>query len=255
MKKPIVVKIGGSTFDSGDTVVEDLVALQKQGHRMVVVHGGANEVTGWLKKMNIPTRIVNGLRVTDRDSLRVVVAVLCGAVNKEIVAQIQSLGGRALGLCGIDGRLFEAKVREPEYGLMGSVEKVNAEPIEILLKAGYMPVVAPTGYGIGGETTILNVNGDPAAGALAAALGAKKLIMLTDVPGVMDKDKKVMHRLTRDEVHSLIDSKVAAGGMIPKLEACLRALESVPVTQIIDGRAPHALLDAVGGKEIGTIIA
>lgn len=255
MKKPIVVKIGGSTFDSGGTVVEDLVALQKKGHRLVVVHGGANEVTGWLKKMNIPTKIVNGLRVTDRDSLRVVVAVLCGAVNKEIVAQIQSLGGRAVGLCGIDGRLFESRVREPEYGLMGSVEKVNTEPIEILLKSGYMPVVAPTGYGIGGETTILNVNGDPAAGALAAALGAKKLIMLTDVPGVMDKDKKVMRHLTRDEVHSLIASKVAAGGMIPKLEACLRALEGVPVAQIIDGTAPHALLDAVGGKEIGTIIA
>jgi acetylglutamate kinase len=254
MKKPIVVKIGGSTFDSGDTVVEDLVALQKQGHRMVVVHGGANEVTGWLKKMNIPTRIVNGLRVTDRDSLRVVVAVLCGAVNKEIVAQIQSLGGRAVGLCGIDGRLFEAKVREPEYGLIGNVEKVNAEPIELLLKSGYMPIVAPTGYGIGDET-ILNVNGDPAAGALAAALGAKQLIMLTDVPGVMDKDKKVMHHLTRDGVRSLIGSKVAAGGMIPKLEACLRALEKVPVAQIIDGTAPHALLDAVGGKEIGTIIA
>ncbi len=255
MKKPIVVKIGGSTFGKGETVLQDLVELQKQGHRMVVVHGGANEVTAWLKKMDIPTRIVNGLRVTDRDSLRVVVAVLCGAVNKEIVAQIQALGGRAVGLCGIDGRLFETRIMEPEYGLIGKVEKVNIEPVELLLKAGYIPVVAPSGFGIIDGESILNVNGDPAAGALAAALGAEKLIMLTDVPGVMDKDKKVIHYLTHSEVRALIDSKVAAGGMIPKLEACLRALESVPVAQIIDGTSPHALAEAVGGSETGTIIA
>ena len=180
MKKPVVVKIGGSTFNSGDTVIEDLVSLQQEGHSLVVVHGGANEVTGWLKRMGIETRIVDGLRVTDRESLRVVVAVLCGAVNKEIVARVQSLGGRAVGLCGIDGRLFESKIRDTAHGLIGNVIQVNAEPVELLLKRGYMPVVAPSGFGMD-EEPILNINGDPAAGALAAALGAERLIMLTDV--------------------------------------------------------------------------
>jgi acetylglutamate kinase len=255
MKKPVVVKIGGSTFGSGDTVIEDLVALQKEGHNLVVVHGGANEVTGWLKRLDIPTKIADGLRVTDHESLRVVVAVLCGAVNKEIVADIQSLGGRAVGMCGIDGRLFESGIRNPAHGLVGEIVNVNTEPIEVLLKAGYMPVVAPSSYGLEGDETILNINGDPAAGALAAALSAEKLIMLTDVAGVMDDKKNVIHYLTHSEVHALIDSGVAAGGMIPKLEACLIALEAVPVAQIIDGREPHVLLDAVAGKEIGTIVA
>ena len=255
MKKPIVVKIGGSTFGSGDTVIEDLVALQKDGHHMVVVHGGASEVTGWLQRLNIPTKMVDGQRVTDHDSLRVVVAVLCGAVNKEIVADLQSLGGRAVGMCGVDGRLFESRITDPSLGLVGEVEKVNTEVVEALLRTGYMPVIAPSSYGMENDETILNINGDPAAGALAAALAAEKLIMLTDVAGVMDDKKKVMHFLTHSEVHALIDSGVAAGGMIPKLKACLVALGAVPVAQIVDGRVPHVLLDAVAGKEIGTIIA
>ena len=235
-------------------MLDDLVVLQKEGHSLVVVHGGANEVTGWLKRLGIDTKIVDGMRVTDRESLRVVVAVLCGWVNKEIVARIQSLGGRAVGMCGIDGRLFESQVRNSEHGLIGNIVKVNTEPVVALLKAEYMPVVAPSGFGIE-DDIILNINGDPAAGALAAALGAEKLIMLTDVAGVMDTDKNTIHYLTPGEVHSLIDSGVAAGGMIPKLEACLRALETVPVTQIIDGRTLHALADAVAGEEIGTVIA
>ena len=254
MKKPIVVKIGGSTFNSGDTVIEDLVALQKEGHSLAVVHGGANEVSGWLKRLGIETKIVDGLRVTDRESLRVVIAVLCGAVNKEIVAAIQSLDGRAVGLCGIDGRLFEAKIRNTGHGLIGDIVEVNTEPVELLLKRGYMPVVAPSGFGVDDEP-ILNINGDPAAGALAAALGAEKLILLTDVAGILDGDKEVVHYLTPGEAHALVDSGVASGGMIPKIEACLRALESVPVTHIIDGREQHALADAVHGKEIGTKIA
>lgn len=254
MKKPIVVKIGGSTFGSGDTFVEDLVALHGEGQAMVVVHGGASEVTDWLARQGIATRIVDGLRVTDREALRVVVAVLCGAVNKEIVAAIQSRGGRAMGLSGIDGRLIEAKIKSEEFGYIGEVVNINPGPIEITLKEGYIPVVAPSGFGVE-EKMYLNVNADPAAGALAAALGAERLIVLTDVAGVMDGAGKLIPRLSSDEARSLIASGVVAGGMIPKVEACLRALESVPLAHIVDGRVPHALAEAVAGKESGTIIA
>ncbi|MEA1958566.1 MAG: acetylglutamate kinase [Chloroflexota bacterium] len=253
MNKPIVIKIGGSTFGKGETVIEDIVALQKEGFNLVVFHGGGNEVTSWLKLMGIETEMVDGQRVTSRESLRVVVAVLAGLVNKEIVAQIQAKGGRAVGLCGVDGRILESEVVTPTHGLVGEVVKIDTEPLEILLDRGYMPVIAPPSYGIG-EDKILNVNGDPAAGALAAALGAERLVMLTDVDGVMDGEGRVLGRLSRSEAEAMIESGVAAGGMIPKVRACLSALESNTVAQIVDGRVPHALLDAVGGKDIGTII-
>ncbi len=252
--KPIVVKIGGSTLSSGDTVIEDLVALQKGGKSLVVVHGGGNEVTEWLSRLGIATKIIDGLRVTDHQTLEVVVAVLCGAVNKELVAAIQSRGGRAMGLSGIDGRLIEAKVKSEELGLMGEVVRINPEPVEIILKKGYIPIVAPSGFGVE-EAMPLNVNADPAAGALAAALEAERFILLTDVAGVMDGSGKLVPRLSPSEARSLIASGVVAGGMIPKVEACLTALATVPITQIVDGRSPHVLAEAVAGKEGGTIIA
>ncbi len=255
MKKPIVVKIGGSTFGSGETVIEDLVTLQKEGKSLVVLHGGANVLTEWLSQLGIATRIVDGLRATpDVQTLQVVVGVLCGTVNKELVAAIQSRGGRAMGLSGIDGRLIEAKVKSEELGLVGEVVKINPEPIQILLKEGYIPIVAPLGFGIDKEM-ILNVNADSAAGAIAAALQAERLILLTDVAGVMDSSKKLLSRLSSGEARELIDSGIAAGGMIPKLEACLTALATVPVTQIIDGRSPHALVEAIAGTGSGTTIA
>jgi acetylglutamate kinase len=255
LKKPIVVKIGGSTFGSGDTAIEDLVALQGEGKSLVVVHGGANVVTESLSRLGIATRIVDGLRATpDYQTLQVVVGVLCGVVNKELVAAIQSRGGRAMGLSGIDGRLIEAKVRSEELGLIGEVVKVNPEPLEILLREGYIPVVAPSGFGVE-KAKPLTVNADPAAGALAAALGAERLILLTDVAGVMDGSGKLLPRISPGEARSLISSGVIAGGMIPKVEACLTALATVPLTQIVDGRVPHALAEAVKGRENGTIIA
>ncbi len=255
MKKPIVVKIGGSTFGSGETVIEDLVALQKEGKSLVVVHGGGNILTEWLSRLGIATRIVDGLRATpDVQTLQVVVGVLCGTVNKELVSAIQSRTGRAMGLSGIDGRLIEAKVKSEELGLVGDVVKINPEPIEILLKEGYIPVVAPLGFGIDKEM-ILNVNADSAAGAIAATLQAERLILLTDVAGVMDSSKKLLSHLSSVEARELIDSGIAAGGMIPKLEACLTALATVPVTQIIDGRSPHALVEAIAGRGSGTTIA
>jgi acetylglutamate kinase len=255
LKKPIVVKIGGSTFGSGDTLIEDLVTLQKEGKSLVVVHGGANVVTEGLSRLGVATKIVDGLRATpDVQTLQVVVGVLCGTVNKELVAAIQSRSGRAIGLSGIDGRLIEAKVKSEELGLIGEVVKVNPEPIEMLLKEGYIPVVAPSGFGVD-KGMPLNVNADPAAGALAAALEAERLILLTDVAGVMEDAGELRHRLTPGEARELIASGVIAGGMIPKVEACLTALATVPITHIVDGRPPHALVEAVAGQGSGTIIA
>ena len=251
--RKFVVKIGGSTLGSHDTTLEDLVTLQREGKTLVVVHGGGNLITEWLSKQGIATRFEQGHRVTDRETLQVVVAVLCGLVNKELVATIESRGGRAMGLSGVDGRLIEARVKDEGLGYIGEVVKINPEPIEILLKEGYIPVIAPLGIEIKGEK--LNVNADTAAGDIAAALGAERLILLTDVAGVMDGAGKLLPRLSPDEARSLIASGVVTEGMIPKVEACLCALSSVSITQIVDGRLPHALVEAIAGKEGGTTIA
>ena len=257
--RPIVVKIGGSTLGSHDTTLRDLIALQQKGVLPVVVHGGGNEITSWLKKMNVSTTFVRGMRVTDRETLRVVIAVLAGVVNKELVAAINSLGGKAIGLSGVDGALIEAKVENPELGYVGEVTKVNPELVVAMLSAGYMPVIAPGAFkaasGDNDPVMMLNVNGDVSASEIAVALKAERLIFLTDVPGVQDKDGRLLPRLSTAEARSLIEAGVIKGGMIPKVEACLRALSSVPSAQIVDGRAGGALLAAVDGNGAGTTIA
>jgi len=255
----IVIKLGGSTLGSHDTTLADLVALQKERVPTVVVHGGANVVTEWLRRMNISSKFVKGLRVTDAETLKVVVAILAGLVNKELVASIQALGGRAVGLSGIDGALLGARVKDPELGYVGEVAEVNPASVKALLDAGFIPVIAPLSYQsppeAGEHNFILNVNGDTAAGQIAAALGAEKLIFLTDVAGILDGSKKLVSRLSRQEAKSMLDSGVASGGMIPKIEACLVALPTVRMTRIIDGRAPHALIKEVEGGMEGTTIA
>jgi len=254
----IVIKLGGSTLGSHDTTLADLVALQKKGVPTVVVHGGANVVTDWLRRMNIPTKFVKGLRVTDAETLKVVVAILAGLVNKELVAAIQALGGRAVGLSGIDGALLGAQVKDPEMGYVGDVGDVHPTALKAVLDAGFIPVVAPLSYQSppeqGDHGFILNVNGDTAAGRIAAALGAEKLIFLTDVAGILDGSKKLVAQLSRLEAKSMLDSGVASGGMIPKIEACLVALPTVRMTRIIDGRVPHALIKEVEGGMEGTTI-
>jgi acetylglutamate kinase len=255
----IVIKLGGSTLGSHDTTLVDLVALQKKGVPIVVVHGGANVITDWLRRMNISSKFVKGLRVTDTETLKVVVAILAGLVNKELVAAIQALGGRAVGLSGIDGALLGAKVKDPELGHVGDVAEVNPMVLKALLDAGFIPVVAPLSYQsppeAGDHGFILNVNGDTAAGQIAAALGAEKLIFLTDVAGILDGSKKLVAKVSRQEAKSMLDSGVASGGMIPKIEACLVALPTVRVTRIIDGRVSHALIKEVEGGMEGTTIA
>ena len=257
--KPVVIKIGGSTLGSHDTTLEDLVSLQKRGVPTVVVHGGAREVTDWLTRLNIKTTFINGLRVTDLETLKVVAAVLGGLVNKELVSAIWRLGGKAVGLSGADGNLIQAKNKTPELGYTGEELKVDATLLKVLIKQGYIPVIAPVCLGLykdsDGETDLINVNGDTTAAEIAAALGAKQLIFLTDVPGVYDSSKKLVGKLNPDGARELIKSGIASGGMVAKIEACLMALPKVSVTRIIDGRAPHALLNEMNGKEEGTTIA
>jgi acetylglutamate kinase len=227
--------------------------------RLVVIHGGANVVSEWLRRLDIPFTFVRGTRVTDAKTLEVVVAILAGLVNKELVAGIEALGGRAVGLTGIDGALFEAEIKDAEMGYVGGIVKVNLTSLKALLAAGFIPVVAPLGLQAPPRTQenefMLNLNGDTVAGEIAAALAAEKLIFLTDVAGIRDSSGELLQRLSPEEAKALVTTGVASGGMIPKVEACLRALTAVPVTRIIDGRLPHALLREVEGKGDGTTIA
>jgi len=259
MKRAIVIKIGGSTLGNHDTTLADLVALQQRGELPVVVHGGANVVTEWLDRLEIPVSFVRGRRVTDAKTLKVVIAVLAGLVNKELVAAIESLGGRALGLTGIDGGLFEAHIEDPEMGYVGEVVRVNTALLEATLEARFIPVIAPLGLqappGTEENGFVLNLNGDTVAGEIAAAIVAHRLIFLTDVAGISDSSGELVRHLSPEEANTILATGVATGGMIPKIEACLRALSTVPMTRIIDGRVSHALLQEMDGEGEGTTIA
>ncbi|OGN96636.1 MAG: acetylglutamate kinase [Chloroflexi bacterium RBG_13_51_18] len=258
MKNITVIKIGGSTFSSRDTTIEDIVALQKNNHPLVVVHGGGGTITEWLTRQGVATKFVRGERVTDLPSLEVVTAVLAGLVNKEITAAINIRGGRAVGISGVDGALVESRVKNKDLGYVGSAEKVNKDILETLLNDGFVPVVSPVSlYSLDrpeGAPGVINVNGDPIAGELAAALEAERLIFLTDVEGIKDQSGNVITQLSGKEAEALIDSGVIAGGMIPKVNACLKALNAGTIARIIDGRKPHALLKEVENGDGGTTI-
>ena len=274
----VVVKIGGSTFGSRDTSLRDLVTLQREGIDVVVVHGGGNVISEWMGRQGIPPRFVRGLRVTDAASLDIVVAVLTGLINKELVSGLHALGGKAIGISGIDGGMLKARIADPELGFVGEIDQVDRAPIQAILDSGYIPMVAPLAMDcevgsdhMGGP---LNMNGDTVTGELAHALGAKSIIFLTDVEGIMDGNGRVMRRLDRRTANLLFNSGVIQGGMIPKLAACLRALEprddpegggdnipaapglaaQGPVAHVVDGRRPDALLECVRGNAIGTTI-
>ena len=254
----VVVKIGGSTLGSHDTTLQDLVALQRDGVRLVVVHGGGNIISQWMQRQGTVPRFVRGLRVTDAQSLEVVTAVLTGLVNKQLVASLMALGGKAMGLSGVDGGLLEAEVSDQELGYVGEVSKVDPQVLYQTLEWGYIPFVAPLGLhpvdGSAYSGSLLNVNGDTAAGELAHALGAGHLIFLTDVEGVMDSSGRVIHRLDSRNAGIFLRSGVAKGGMIPKLKASLRALERVPGADIVDGRKPGALMECIRATGTGTRI-
>jgi acetylglutamate kinase len=258
MKDIIVIKIGGSTFGSGDTTLPDIVALQKKGLALIVVHGGGLTVTDWLKKMGARAEFVHGERVTDLPTLEVAAAVLSGLVNKEITAAINLRGGKAVGISGVDGALIESKVKDATLGYVGTVEKVNTVLLEALLKGGFVPVISPISlYSTDRPTEaplILNVNGDPVAGDIAAALKAKRLIFLTDVPGISDKSGKIIALLPARQAEAMMAAGEISGGMVPKVNACLKALKAGSVARIIDGRKPHALLHEIETGEGGTTI-
>jgi len=258
LNKVTVVKLGGATLGSHDTTIEDIVALQKRGKSLVVAHGGGKVVTEWLDKQGIPTRFVRGERVTDKATLDVVTAVLGGLVNKQITATINSLGGQAVGISGVDGALIQSKIRDKEMGYVGEVVKVNLAPLETLLDSGFIPVVAPISlYSFDRPSQaprLLNINGDTMAGEIAAAISAERLIFLTDVVGVCDHSGKLLPQLSAEEAEALLVSGVASGGMIPKIKACLRALSNTSTTCIIDGRQPHALLKEIEVGGCGTTI-
>ena len=254
----IVVKIGGSTLGSHDTTLHDLVNLQREGARSVVVHGGGKIISDWMAMQGVKPRFVRGLRVTDGPSIDIVVAVLTGLINKNLVASMVGLGARSIGISGADDAMLRANIRDPKLGLVGDIFDVNIDPINAVLDAGCIPVIAPVAVKPAGNgessPTLLNINADTAAGEIAAALGASKLVFLTDVEGVLDNTRRLIPRLTERQARGLIRSNVAAGGMIPKIEACLTALSSGGVSHIIDGRKPGALLEVVSGANLGTRI-
>ena len=254
----ILVKIGGVALGSNDTTIEDIVHLQQQGKQLVVVHGGGKLITEWLKLHGVTSRFVGGQRVTDKDSLAVAVAVLAGLVNKEIVAAVNQLGGRAIGMSGVDGALTRCRIEDEKLGYVGRVVEVNTELLDTLLKAGYVPVISPLGiYAFDrpdDAPQVLNINGDIFASEIAAAIGAKQLVFLTDVPGICDRSGNLLSRLSVGEAEELVTSGVASGGMIPKIQGCIRAVDIAATTCIIDGRQPHALRQQIEEHGGGTTI-
>ncbi len=254
-----MVKVGGSTLGKGDSTMPDLITLRDQGLKPVVVHGGGKVISDWVRLQGIQPEFVRGLRKTDKPTLDVAVAVLCGLVNAQLVAEISAAGGKAVGLAGIDGGMLKAEVLDPGLGMVGKIVRTDVTTIVAVLETGAIPVIAPAALNIApeqedGSDRILNINADTSAGHLAAALGAALLVFQTDVSGVLDLTRRLIPRMTRRQAMDLIDSGIANGGMIPKIEACALAVEKVRAGYIIDGRIAGALLECVAGNEIGTRI-
>lgn len=251
--RKVVVKLGGSAFGGRDTTLEDVATLHNLGVKPILVHGGGNDISNLLKRLGAEAKFVGGLRVTDEQTIDVVVMVLAGKVNKEIVGALQALGAPALGLSGVDGALLEGRIKDPALGLVGEITRVNLPVLDMIVNAGMVPVIAPIAIGEGGRC--LNVNGDTAAGEVAAAVRAAKIIFLTDVPGIKDGEDNVLSQLSRQGAHDLIETGVVSGGMIPKVLACVRALAGVERAHIVDGRVPHALIrEMYTDHGVGTMI-
>jgi acetylglutamate kinase len=253
--KTVVVKMGGSALSSEHTVLQDIIWLKNLQVNVVLVHGGGDDISNWLKRIGKDSKTVKGLRVTDEETMEVVKMVLVGKVQQELVAAINGLGGEAVGISGLDGKLFECEryTGEGDLGLVGRIKRVNLRPVTAALNEGYIPVVTPVGLGEGGVT--YNINADLGAGELAAALRAEKLIFLTDVIGIQDKAGQLISELNVNQVPELVDSQVLTGGMLPKVEAAGRALERVKRVHIIDGRVPHALVrEMFTDKGVGTMV-
>lgn len=268
--KTIVIKYGGHAMideELKELFARDIVMMKYIGINPVVIHGGGPQIGNFLKRIGKESQFVQGMRVTDEETMDIVEMVLVGKLNKEITGLINRHGGKAVGLSGKDGQLIQAekyylsaekaKDAPPEIidlGLVGKVKKINAELLFVLEKEGFIPVIAPTGVGAQGET--YNINADLVAGAVAAALQAEKLILLTDVQGVLNRDGSLINTMIEGEAENLIQSGVIEGGMFPKVKCCVKALKGgVKKTHIIDGRLKHAiLLEMFTDQGIGTEI-
>ena len=247
-----VIKIGGSTLGADDTTLEEVVALQRAGERVVVVHGGGAMITDWLDRMHVTSEFVEGLRSTSAEALDVVVAVLRGVISVQLVGQLGALGGRAIGLCGVDGGLVEAQRYDPRLGYVGQITGVDGAFLNSLLDAGVVPVIAP--IGLERPSQPLNINADTVAGEVARAIGATQLVFLTDVDGLMDASGQVLPSISATEAEALRAAGTIAGGMIPKVEACFRAAEGGGVAIMANGRTPGTLRRIVMGERLGTRI-
>lgn len=257
--KIVVIKYGGNAMINEElkaNVIRDVVLLKAMGLKPVLCHGGGPGINRMLEQLDIPVKFINGLRYTSEEIIRVVEMVLIGQVNSELVGRISAQGGRAVGLSGISGSLFQCVQRSEELGYVGDVVQVNPEPVLAMLDAGFIPVVAPVGTD--GRGTSFNINGDTAASKLAGALKAEKLMILTDIEGLCNdiKVRDVISYLNVADVPGLKDQGTIAGGMIPKVDCCVQAIqEGVTSVHIIDGRQPHSMLyEAFTDEGTGTTV-
>ena len=257
--KIIVVKYGGNAMindELKDAVMGDIVLMSLIGIKVVLVHGGGPEITQMLNQVGKKSEFVNGLRVTDKETVDIVQMVLAGKVNKNLVNLLHHKGGNAIGLCGIDGHMIEAEVLNPELGYVGEITNVNVAPITDVLEKGYIPVISTVGCDK--EGNVYNINADTAAAKIAGILGAESLISMTDIEGILrDKDdpSTLISKILVDEAPALVEEGVISGGMIPKVECCIDAINSgVRKVFIIDGRIPHSILiETLTNEGIGTM--
>ena len=267
--KTLVVKMGGNAMTDDElkrSFAYDIVLMKLVGMNPIVVHGGGPQIGDLLEKLEIPSRFVDGMRVTDARTMDVVEMVLGGLVNGEIVSLINTLGGRAVGLTGKDGQLIQARrmtltkqrddgsTEQVDIGQVGEVARVNREPIDVLVQGNFIPVIAPIGVGANGES--YNINADLVAGAVAEALGAEKLLLLTNTAGVLDPQGKVIPEIRLEAVPQLVRDGVISGGMLPKIQCALDAVAAgVPRAHIIDGRVKHSvILELLTDRGVGTLI-
>ncbi len=254
----IVIKYGGHAMDDPalrGPFAQSVVTLVKQGMRIVLVHGGGPHINALLQRLQIESHFEKGLRITDAATMEAVEMALSGQVNKTVVTMLQEAGGQAVGICGKDGALFEAEILRPELGLVGSVHKVNDGVVQCLLDGHFIPVIAPVAYGPKGQS--LNINADTAAGALAGALQADYFVLVSDVPGVLDAEKNLLPKLDTASIAQLKAEEIIYGGMIPKVDSCLHALQAgCKRALILDGRAEGSLQRYLLQDEaLGTVIA
>ncbi len=245
--KVVVVKYGGNAMTNEtlkQAVMQDLVLLSLVGIKVVLVHGGGPEINAMLKKINKQSEFVNGLRYTDEETIDIVQMVLAGKVNKDLVQLLERAGGKAMGLCGLDGELIRAKQLNPDLGYVGDITEINPDVINTALNNGYIPVVSTVASGKNGE--VFNINADTAAARIAAEMGAANLILLTDIKGLLedkDDDSTLIRVLGVSEVPYLKNQGIISGGMVPKIDCCVEAVRrGVKKTNIIDGRIPHSIL-------------